>query len=59
MNVGWRVRFVAETFVPFFMKSGAKKCRGMGERFLRNGVENCRGIWYNIRCSTAEEVLQR
>ena len=28
VNVLWRVRFTAETFVPFFMKSGTKKCRG-------------------------------
>ena len=28
VNVGWRVRFATETFVPFFMKSGTKKCRG-------------------------------
>ena len=26
--LGWRVRFAAKTFVPFFMKSGTKKCRG-------------------------------
>ena len=34
VNVLWRVRFATETFVPFFMKSGTKKCRGEEALFL-------------------------
>ena len=53
---GWRVRFVAETFDPQFMKIGCGKVtRGVCERFLwrrflMGRVEKCRGIWYNMCC---------